>query len=70
MLWQVHQDLMVGRRNFLQLGREHPTYALLDCNRANMLAMANGLFVVAGESPALRVNDVVERYHAEAENFF
>jgi hypothetical protein len=35
-----------------------------------MLAMATGLFVVAGESPALRVNDVVERYHAEAENFF
>jgi hypothetical protein len=27
-LWQVHQDLMVGRRDFLQLGREHPTHAL------------------------------------------
>jgi hypothetical protein len=39
-------------------------------NRANMLAMANGLFVVAGESPALRVHDVAARCHAEAENFF
>jgi hypothetical protein len=35
-----------------------------------MLAMATGLFVVAGENPALRAHDVAERYHAEAENFF
>jgi hypothetical protein len=32
-----------------------------------MLAMATGLFVVPGESPALRAHDVAERYHAEAE---
>ena len=70
MLWQVHQDLMVGRRDFLQLGREHPTHALYGCNRSNMLAMATGLFVFAGESPALRAHDVAERYHAETENFF
>jgi predicted phosphoadenosine phosphosulfate sulfurtransferase len=27
-MWQVHQDLIVERRDFLQLGREHPTHAL------------------------------------------
>jgi hypothetical protein len=35
-----------------------------------MLAMATGLFVVPGESLALRVHDVAECYHAKAENFF
>jgi hypothetical protein len=35
-----------------------------------MLAMATGLFIVVGESPALRAHDVAERYHAETENFF
>jgi hypothetical protein len=69
-MWQVHQDLIVGRRDFLQLGREHPTHALYSCNRANMLAMATDLFVVAGEISALRPHDVAERYHSEAENFF
>jgi hypothetical protein len=28
-----------------------------------MLAMATGLFVVAGESSTLRAHDVAERYH-------
>jgi hypothetical protein len=36
----------------------------------NLLVMATGLFVVAGESLTLRAHDVAERYHAEAENFF
>jgi hypothetical protein len=37
-------------------------------HQENMLAMATGLFVVAGESSTL--GDVAERYHAEAEYFF
>jgi hypothetical protein len=57
---------MVGRRDFLQLGREHLTHALYDCNRANMLPMTTGLFVVAGESPALRANMLKQNISSEA----